>query len=171
MNNIYISIETTGESYVNNRIIEIAALKIDNKTKLRTLFHQYFNPEKELTPEVSGMVNLTNTFLKQCPKIEEKIEEFILFIRDCNLVMHNGKFVMNFLNKEMELLNKELINNEITDTLELGRDRYPNDKNNLDFLFRALNLQKGIMQSCIIEVNLLPLLLEKIKDHEISKIN
>ena len=171
MNNIYISIETTGGNYSDDRVIEIAALKIDNKTKLRTLFHQYFNPEKELTPEVSGLVDLTNAFLKQCPKIKEKIEEFILFIKNCNLVMHNKKFVMNFLNKEMELLKKELINNEITDTLELARNRYPNDKNNLDFLFRALYLEKDVMKNCVNEVNLLPLLLDKIKDNNVINVN
>jgi DNA polymerase-3 subunit epsilon len=167
MQDIYISIETTGVNYSNDKIIEIAALKIDKKTELRTLFHQYFNPEKELTPEVSGLVNLTNSFLKQCPKINEKIEEFLLFIKNATLIMHNKEFVMNFLNKEIQ---KNLIN-EVIDTLEIARKRYPNDKNNLDFLFRALYLERNVMQSCVNEVNLLPLLLEKSKDHEVFKIN
>jgi DNA polymerase-3 subunit epsilon len=168
MHDIYISIETTGVSYLNDKVIEIAALKIDKKTKLKTLYHQYFNPEKELTPEVSGIVNLTNTFLKQCPKIKERIENFLLFVKDCNLIMHNKEFVMSFLNKEMQ---NHLINYKTVDTLELARKRYPNDKNNLDFLFRALYLERNVMQSCVNEVNLLPLLLEKIKDHEVFKIN
>jgi DNA polymerase-3 subunit epsilon len=167
MHNIYISIETTGMNYSDDKIIEIAALKIDKKNKLRTLFHQYFNPEKELTPEVSGLVNLTNSFLKQCPKIKEKIEEFLLFIKDATLIMHNKEFVINFLNKEIQ---KNLIN-KVIDTLEISRKRYPDDKNTLDFLFRALYLEKEIIKSCISEVNLLPLLLEKIKNHEIFKIN
>jgi DNA polymerase-3 subunit epsilon len=168
MNHIYISIETTGINYSNNKIIEIAALKIDSKTKLRTLFHQYFNPEKELTPEVSGIVNLTNAFLKQCPKIKEKTEEFLLFIKSATLIMHNKEFVMSFLNKEMS---SNLINNEIIDTLELARNRYPNDKNNLDFLFRALYLEKDVMKNCVNEVNLLPLLLDKIKDNNVINVN
>jgi DNA polymerase-3 subunit epsilon len=167
MQDIYISIETTGVNYSNDKIIEIAALKIDKKTKLRTLFHQYFNPERELPPEVSGLVNLTNSFLKQCPKIKEKIEEFLLFIKDATLIMHNKEFVMNFLYKEIQ---KNLIN-EVIDTLEIARKRYPDDKNTLDFLFRALYLENEVMKSCISEVNLLPLLLEKIKNHEIFKIN
>jgi DNA polymerase-3 subunit epsilon len=168
MNHIYISIETTGINYSNNKIIEIAALKIDSKTKLRTLFHQYFNPEKELTPEVSGIVNLTNAFLKQCPKIKEKTEEFLLFIKNATLIMHNKEFVMSFLNKE---ISSNLINNEIIDTLELARNRYPNDKNNLDFLFRALYLEKDVMKNCVNEVNLLPLLLDKIKDNNVINVN
>jgi len=168
MNHIYISIETTGINYSNNKIIEIAALKIDSKTKLRTLFHQYFNPEKELTPEVSGIVNLTNAFLKQCPKIKEKTEEFLLFIKNATLIMHNKEFVMSFLNKE---ISSNLINNEIIDTLELARNRYPNDKNNLDFLFRALYLEKDVIKNCVNEANLLPLLLDKIKDNNVINVN
>jgi DNA polymerase-3 subunit epsilon len=168
MYQIYISIETTGTNYSNDKIIEIAALKIDKKTKLRTLFHQYFNPERELTPEISGLVNLTNSFLKQCLKINEKIEEFLLFIKDATLIMHNKEFVMSFLNKEMQ---NNLIQNKIIDTLELARNRYPNDKNTLDFLFRALYLEKDLMKSCISEVNVLPLLLEKIKDQQLFNVN
>jgi DNA polymerase-3 subunit epsilon len=167
MQDIYISIETTGVNYSNDKIIEIAALKIDKKTELRTLFHQYFNPEKELTPEVSGLVNLTNSFLKQCPKINEKIEEFLLFIKNATLIMHNKEFVMNFLNKEIQ---KNLIN-EVIDTLEIARKRYPDDKNTLDFLFRALYLEKEVMKRCISEVNLLPLLLDKIKDNNVINVN
>jgi DNA polymerase-3 subunit epsilon len=166
MDNVYLSIETSGTNYDNDKIIEIAALKIQNKTKLKTLFHQYFNPEKELTPAASGIVNLTNTFLKQFPKTKDKNKEFLNFIKDSVLVMHNKKFVMNFLNKEIGL-----IKNHIIDTLDLARNRYPYDKNNLNFIFRALNLEEDIIKSCIREVNLLPLLLEKIMDHEIFKVN
>ena len=73
-NYVYISIETTGLEVNDERVIEIAALKIDSKTKLRTLFHQYFNPQKEISASVSGIINLTNSFLKECPIISKKID-------------------------------------------------------------------------------------------------
>jgi hypothetical protein len=70
---VYISIETSGLEVKEERVVEIAALKINSKTKLRTLFHQYFNPQKEINASVSGIINLTNSFLKECPIIDKKI--------------------------------------------------------------------------------------------------
>ena len=168
---VYISIETTGLELKDERIVEIAALKIDSKTKLRTLFHQYFNPQKEISASVSGIINLTNLFLKECPIINEKIDSFLEFIKGCDLIMRNKPFIMKFLDKELNLVKKILTSNKAIDTHDLARVRFPNEINSLDFLFRALNLEKNITKTCLHEVILLPLLVEKIQDHETHEIN
>ena len=170
-NYVYLSIETTGLEVNEERIVEIAALKIDNKTKIRSLFHQYFNPEKKISPEVSGTINLTNNFLQGCPLIIEKIDNFLDFIKDCNLIMHNKPFVKKLLDKEFNLIKKEPLSNKLIDTLDLARVRFPNDINTIEFLFRALSLEKSVVKTCLNEVILLPILVEKIQDHENHDIN
>jgi DNA polymerase-3 subunit epsilon len=170
-NHVYISIETTGLEVKDERIVEIAALKIDSKTKLRTLFHQYFNPLKEISASASGIINLTNSFLKECPIISEKIDSFLEFIKGCDLIMRNKPFTTKFLDKELNLVKKILTSNKVIDAHDLARVRFPNEINSLDFLFRALNLEKNITKTCLHEVILLPLLVEKIQDHENHDIN
>ena len=80
-NYVYISIENTGLEVKDERIVEIATLKIDSKTKLKILFQQYFNQQKEIDASASGIKNLTNSFLKDCPIISEKIDSFLEFIK------------------------------------------------------------------------------------------
>ena len=96
-NFVFISIETTGLDSIKDRIVEIAALKIDNKSKIKTLFHQYYNPEIEISAKTSGFINLTNSFLKTCPLFHEKVDTFLEFIRNSKLVMHNKSFIMKFI--------------------------------------------------------------------------
>jgi len=168
MNQVYLDIEASGFSEVNDRIVEIAALKIHHKTNIKSLYHCYFTPEKKLDAEICGIINLTNQFLDQCPKFETKVNEFISFIEDSELFVFNKTFVLNFLNSELDRLGKTKIKNPINDLLDLSNDRYPKDRASLDFLFRALNGQNSICKGVINEVFLLPNLFKKIKDYDID---
>jgi DNA polymerase III epsilon subunit-like protein len=103
--------------------------------------------------------------------IIEKIDNFLDFIKDCNLIMHNKPFVKKFLDKEFNLIKKEPLSNKLIDTLDLARVRFPNDINTIEFLFRALSLEKSVVKTCLNEVILLPILVEKIQDHENHDIN
>ena len=85
--------------------------------------------------------------------------------------MRNKPFVMKFLDKELHLVKKILTSNKAIDAQDLAIVRFPNEINSLDFLFRALNLEKNIIKTCLHEVILLPLLVEKIQDHDIHQIN
>jgi DNA polymerase III epsilon subunit-like protein len=85
--------------------------------------------------------------------------------------MRNKPFIMKFLDKELNLVKKILTSNKAIDTHDLARVRFPNEINSLDFLFRALNLEKNITKTCLHEVILLPLLVEKIQDHDNHDIN
>jgi DNA polymerase III epsilon subunit family exonuclease len=126
-NYIYISIETTGLEVKEERIVEIATLKINSKTKLKILFQQYFNPQKKIDASASGIKNLTNSFLKDCPIISEKIDSFLEFIKSCNLIMLNKSFIMKFLDKELNLVKKILTSNKAIDIQDLARVRFPNE--------------------------------------------
>lgn len=169
MNQVYLDIETSGHSEVHDRVVEIAALKIDHKTNIKSLFHCYFTPEKKLDAKICGIINLTNEFLHQCPKFETKVNEFVSFIEDSELFVFNKTFVINFLNSELNRLGKTNIVNSISDLLDFSNDRYPKDRASLDFLFRALNGQSNICKGVINEVFLLPTLFKKIKDFDINQ--
>ena len=94
-----VSIETTGINTSTDKIVEIAALKID-KNNLKSLFHQIINPEKEIDKNISNIIGYSNEELKKYPKITEINESFVNFINSSTLIGHNNDFIFDFLNKE-----------------------------------------------------------------------
>ena len=124
LNKVFISIETTGLNPSNDKIIEIAILKID-QNNLKSLFHQIINPEKEIDKNISNIIGYSNEELKKYPKITEISDSFINFINSSTLIGHNNDFIFGFLNKE---LNVE-ISNEKIDVFEIAKKKYKNEKN------------------------------------------
>ena len=102
---VFISIETTGINTSTDKIVEIAALKID-KNNLKSLFHQIINPEKEIDKNISNIIGYSNEELKKYPKINEINESFINFINSSTLIGHNNDFIFNFLNSLINSLPK-----------------------------------------------------------------
>ena len=96
MNKIFLSIETTGLGISSNKIVEIAALKID-KNNLKSLFHQIINPEKKIDKNISNIIGYSNEELKKYPKINEINERFINFINASTLIGHNNNFILIYL--------------------------------------------------------------------------
>ena len=107
-NRTFVSIETTGINTSTDKIVEIAALKID-KNNLTSLFHQIINPE-EIDKNISNIIGYSNEELKKYPKITEINERFINFINSSTLIGHNNDFIFGFLNKE---LNVQISNDKI----------------------------------------------------------
>ena len=133
MSKIFLSIETTGIGISSNKIVEIAALKID-KNNLKSLFHHIINPEKDIDKNISNIIGYSNEELKKYPKITEISDSFINFINSSTLIGYNNDFIFDFLNKE---LNVE-ISNEKIDVFEIANKKYPNENNSTD------NLKKKI---------------------------
>ena len=129
----FVSIETTGINTSTDKIVEIAALKID-KNNIKSLFHQIINPEKEIDKNISNIIGYSNEELKKYPKINEISDSFVNFINSSTLIGHNNDFIFSFLNKE---LNVE-ISNEKIDVFEIAKKKYPNENNSTD------NLKKKI---------------------------
>jgi len=119
LNKAFISIETTGLNPSNDKIIEIAILKID-QNNLKSLFHQIINPEKEIDKNISNIIGYSNEELKKYPKITEISDSFINFINSSTLIGHNNDFIFSFLNKE---LNVE-ISNEKIDVFEIAKKKF-----------------------------------------------
>ena len=152
----FVSIETTGIDTSTDKIVEIAALKID-KNNLKSLFHQIINPEKEIDKNISNIIGYSNEELKKYPKINEINERFINFINASTLIGHNNDFIFSFLNKE---LNVE-ISNEKIDVFEIAKKKYPNENNSINILTKKLNINyNSTFSSSLNEILELPKILD-----------
>ena len=159
LNKTFISIETTGLNPSNDKIIEIAILKID-KNNLKSLFHQIINPEKEIDKNISNIIGYSNEELKKYPKINEISDSFVNFINSSTLIGHNNDFIFDFLNKE---LNAE-ISNEKIDVFEIAKKKYPNENNSIDSLKKKLNIiNNSTFSSSLNEVLELPKILDMLR--------
>ena len=159
LNKVFISIETTGLNPSNDKIIEIAILKID-QNNLKSLFHQIINPEKEIDKNISNIIGYSNEELKKYPKITEISDSFINFINSSTLVGHNNDFIFGFLNKE---LNAE-ISNEKIDVFEIAKKKYPNENNSIDSLKKKLKINiNSTFSSSLNEVLELPKILDMLR--------
>ena len=156
LNKTFISIETTGLNPSNDKIIEIAILKID-KNNLKSLFHQIINPEKDIDKNISNIIGYSNEELKKYPKINEISDSFVNFINSSTLIGHNNDFIFDFLDKE---LNAE-ISNEKIDVFEIAKKKYPNENNSIDSLKKKLNIiNNSTFSSSLNEVLELPKILD-----------
>ena len=152
----FISLETTGINTSTDKIVEIAALKID-KNNLKSLFHHIINPEKEIDKNISNIIGYSNEELKKYPKINEINEDFVNFINSSTLIGHNNNFIYNFLNKELNVQ----ISNEKIDIFEIAKEKYPNENNSIDNLKKKLNINiNSNFSSSLNEVLVLPKILD-----------
>lgn len=152
----FVSIETTGINTSTDKIVEIAALKID-KNYLKSLFHQIINPEKEINKNISNIIGYSNEELKKYPKITEINKSFVNFINSSTLIGHNNDFIFGFLNKELNIQ----ISNEKIDIFEIAKKKYPNENNSIDSLEKKLNIiNNSTFSSSLNEVLVLPKILD-----------
>ena len=153
---VFISIETTGINTAADKIVEIAALKID-KNNLKSLFHQIINPGKEIDKNISNIIGYSNEKLKKYPKINEINEIFVNFINSSNLIGHNNDFIFDFLNKELNIE----ISNEKIDLYEIAKKKYPNENNSIDSLKKKFKINSNSnFSSSLNEVLELPKILD-----------
>ena len=158
-NKVFISIETTGINLSTDKIVEIAALKIDKKN-LKSLFHKLINPEKEIDENISNIIGYSNEELKKYPKITEISNSFINFINSSTLIGHNNDFILGFLNKEFNFE----ISNEKIDVFEIAKKKYPYENNSIDSLKKKSNINiNSIFSSSLNEVLELPKILDMLR--------
>ena len=137
---IILDTETTGlDRKSGHRIIEIGCDEIINRKYTGNEFHVYLNPERDSDPGALEVHGLTTEFLSDKPKFEEIYEEFISFVKDSELLIHNAEFDIGFLNHEIKLMSKKLNTvdkhvSAITDTLQIAREKHPGQRNSLDAL-------------------------------------
>jgi DNA polymerase III subunit epsilon len=138
MRKVILDTETTGLDYrTGDRLVEIGCVEMLGRQLTGVRFHKYINPEREVPAGAIAVHGLTDDFLADKPKFREVVEEFMDFVRDAEIIIHNAAFDVGFLNNELGLLQKdsiEQLSRCVTDTLRMAREIRPGKKNNLNAL-------------------------------------
>jgi DNA polymerase-3 subunit epsilon len=136
MREIILDTETTGlDPLRGDRLVEIGCLEIYNRMPTGQTFHVYINPERDMPAEAFAVHGLSTEFLAGKPLFHEVVEEFLAFIADAPLVIHNASFDISFINAELERTKRPAIARErLVDTLLLARRKHPGVSNRLDDL-------------------------------------
>ena len=142
MREIVLDTETTGlDPYDGHRIVEIGAVEIFNGLPTGKTYHQYINPDRDMPAEAFAVHGLGDEFLKDKPKFSEIADEFINYISDSVIIIHNASFDVGFLNAELNRCNmKELNDDIIIDTLVLAKKKFIGQSVSLDSLCRKYNI-------------------------------
>ena len=138
MRKVILDTETTGLDFrTGDRVIEIGCVELRGRQLTGQRFHAYINPEREIPQGAIEIHGLTNEFIADKPKFAAIAGDFMDFVRDAELVIHNAAFDVGFLNHELGLLQQgsiEQLCGEVTDTLRMAREMRPGKKNNLNAL-------------------------------------
>ena len=158
MKEIVLDTETTGISIKEgHRLVEIGCIELENLIPTKNKFHCYLNPERKVSEKALEVHGYTDEFLVTQKKFVEVVEQFLEFIKDKRLIIHNAEFDLSHLNNELAILGKKKINNEVVDTLILARDKFPGSPVSLDALCRRYRIDnsKRTQHTALIDCDLL----------------
>ncbi len=158
MKEIVLDTETTGISIKEgHRIVEIGCIELENLIPTKNKFHCYLNPERKVSEKALEVHGYTDEFLSTQKKFSEIGEQFLEFIKDKRLIIHNADFDLGHLNNELAIFGKNKINNEIVDTLILARDKFPGSPVSLDALCKRYRIDnsKRTQHTALIDCDLL----------------
>ena len=158
MKEVLLDTETTGLSSINDKIIEIACIEIEDYIPTGEKFHVFLNPEMEISQGAYDTHGISKEFLKDKPKFNDVAKDFIKFIDGKNLVIHNAEFDLAFLNKELkEVGEKQISKDNIVDTLNVAREKFPGAQNSLDALCKRFKIDNSRRQkhSALLDCELL----------------
>ena len=142
---VILDTETTGlDPAEGHRLVEIGCIELVNHLPSGNTFQTYLNPMRDVPPEASRVHGLTTDFLKSHPLFTEKVGDFIDFIGDATLVIHNAEFDMKFINAELKSAGfKPLSMNRVIDTLPMARQKFPGQPASLDALCRRFKIDNS----------------------------
>jgi len=158
MKEIVLDTETTGISVKEgHRVVEIGGIELDNLIPTKNRFHCYLNPERKVSEKAFEIHGYTDEFLSKQKKFSEVGEQFLSFIKDKRLIIHNAEFDLGHLNNELSIFGKNKINNEILDTLTLARNKFPGSPVSLDALCKRYRIDNSIRKqhTALIDCDLL----------------
>ena len=145
MKEIILDTETTGLSVKEgHRIVEIGCIELENFIPTNNNFHCYLNPERKVSEEALKVHGYDDEFLSKQKKFNEIGNDFLEFIKDKKIIIHNAEFDIGHLNNELSLIGKKKINNlNVIDTLELARNKFPGSGISLDALCRRFRIDNS----------------------------
>ena len=147
MRQVFLDTETTGlDPNQGHRIIEIAAVEFNNRQSTNKKYHSYINPDRDIDAAAEEVHGLSLEFLQDKPLFQDVAKDFLNFIQGAELIIHNAPFDVGFINAELGRLGlSKLEDNEvhITDSLQFAKDLRPGQRNSLDALCRAYNIDNS----------------------------
>ncbi len=158
MKEVVLDTETTGFSVKEgHRIVEIGCIELDNLIPTKNKFHCYLNPERKVSEKAFEVHGYSDTFLSKQKKFNEIEEDFLEFIKNKKLIIHNAEFDLSHLNNELSLIGKKKLDNQIIDTLILARNKYPGSPASLDALCKRYRIDnsKRAKHTALIDCDLL----------------
>ena len=158
MKEIVLDTETTGISVKDgHRIVEIGCIELDNLIPTQNKFHCYLNPERKVSEQAFKVHGYTDEFLSKQKKFSEVADNFLDFIKDKKLIIHNADFDLAHLNNELKLFGKKKIDNIVLDTLVLARDKFPGSQVSLDALCKRFRIDNSrrVTHTALIDCDLL----------------
>ena len=158
MKEIVLDTETTGISVKEgHRIVEIGCIELENLIPTKNNFHCYLNPERKVSEKALEIHGYNDEFLSTQKKFSEVGQEFLEFIKDKRLIIHNAEFDLSHLNNELKLFGKSKISNEVIDTLTLARDKFPGSPVSLDALCKRymIDNSKRTKHTALVDCDLL----------------
>jgi len=174
MKEVVLDTETTGISVrEGHRVVEIGCIELDNLIPTKNRFHCYLNPERKVSEKALEVHGYTDDFLSNQKKFIDIPEEFLKFIKDKRLIIHNADFDLSHLNNELSIIGKKKINNEIVDTLILARDKFPGSPISLDALCKKYRIDnsKRTQHTALIDCDLLAKVYINLTDQKEPKLN
>ena len=159
MNEIFLDTETTGLSFKDgHKIVEVACVETSDLIPTNKIFHKIINPEREVPAEAFKIHGFSTEYLKRKEPFKYVADELVGFIKNKKIIIHNASFDLGFLNYELRLLKKNEIKKEnVIDTLEIARSKFPGNPNSLDALCKRFNidLSKRSKHNALLDCELL----------------
>ena len=174
MKEVILDTETTGLSVKDgHRIVEIGCIELDNLIPTKNKFHCYLNPERKVSEKALEVHGYTDEFLSTQKKFSEICEQFLDFIKDKRLIIHNAEFDIAHLNNELAIFGKKKISNETIDTLVLARDKFPGSPVSLDALCKRYRVDNSrrTQHTALIDCDLLAKVYINLIDQKEPKLN
>jgi DNA polymerase-3 subunit epsilon len=155
---VILDTETTGLSVDKDRIVEIACIELNNHIPTKNIFHTFINPETKVSADAFNVHGYSDEFLSNKLKFREIAKNFLDFIKDKKLIIHNADFDLGFLNNELRRLNiKPILKSDVVDTLQIARSKFPGVGNSLDALCKRykINVEAREKHSALVDCHLL----------------
>ena len=174
MKEVVLDTETTGISIKDgHRLVEIGCIELENLIPTKNRFHCYLNPGRKVSEKALEVHGYTDEFLATQKEFLEIVDQFLEFIKDKRLIIHNAEFDLSHLNNELAILGKNKINNEIVDTLILARDKFPGSPVSLDALCKRYRVDNSrrTQHTALIDCDLLAKVYINLIDHKEPTLN
>ena len=172
---VILDTETTGLSTTEkHRIVEIGCIELSDQIPTNKIFHEYINPQRDVSEDAYKVHGYSNKFLSDKKTFSEISRDFLNFIKNKKIIIHNAPFDLSFLNYELRLIKqKEIDRKDVIDTLEIARSKFPGAQNSLDALCKRFNIDnsKREKHNALLDCNLLKEVYINLLDQKEPKLN